>query len=55
MRIPGTRIATRGDFGARRPCYGASMAGPMGIVGNIDDDGFLRFRHITADHDEADG
>ena len=28
------------------------MAGPMGIVGSVDDDGFLRFRHVTADHDE---
>ena len=28
------------------------MAEPMGIVGAVDDDGFLRFRHITLDHDE---
>jgi hypothetical protein len=28
------------------------MADPTGIVGAIDDDGFLRFRHITVEHDE---
>ena len=28
------------------------MADPIGIVGAIDDDGFLRFRHVTPDHDE---
>jgi len=28
------------------------MADPMGIVGSVDDDGVLRFRHITFDHDE---
>jgi hypothetical protein len=28
------------------------MAEPMGIIGSIDDDGFLRFRHITVDHEE---
>ena len=28
------------------------MAEPTGIVGAIDDDGFLRFRHVTPDHDE---
>jgi hypothetical protein len=29
------------------------MAEPMGIVGSIDDDGYLRFRHITIDHEEV--
>jgi hypothetical protein len=24
----------------------------MGIVGAVDDDGYLRFRHITVEHDE---
>jgi hypothetical protein len=28
------------------------VAEPSGIVGAIDDDGYLRFRHITVDHDE---
>ena len=28
------------------------MAAPTGIVGSVDDDGILRLRHITVDHDE---
>jgi len=28
------------------------MAEPLGIVGSVDPDGYLRFRHITVDHDE---
>jgi hypothetical protein len=28
------------------------MADPMGMIGAVDDDGFLRFRHVTPDHDE---
>ena len=30
----------------------ARMAEPIGIVGSVDPDGYLRFRHITVDHDE---
>ncbi|HEX5012764.1 MAG TPA: hypothetical protein VFV72_01305 [Candidatus Limnocylindrales bacterium] len=28
------------------------MAERQGVVGSIDDGGYLRFRHITVDHDE---
>jgi hypothetical protein len=28
------------------------MAEPSGIVGSVDPDGYLRFQHITVDHDE---
>ena len=41
------------NFGAEQGAwYGAGMAEPTGIVGSVDRDGFLRFRHITVDHDE---
>lgn len=28
------------------------MPEPLGIVGSVDPEGYLRFRHITVDHDE---